>query len=189
MVCATHRDLAAAMNREQFRADLYYRLSSHQMAIPPLRSRREDLPLLVGHFLKQSARELGKSAPTPPPQLFQLLGGYAFPGNIRELQGMVSDAVARHRSGVLSMESFKKVLFADKGAPEQSSASTQLNETSNPFQGLEALPTMRDAGDLLIREALRRADGNQRVASGMLGISRHTMMRRLSADKASEKKG
>ena len=82
-----------------FRRDLYYRLQTHQLTLPPLRERYDDLPLLIDHFLNQAASELGKIRPTPPPQLTTLLATYSFPGNVRELRGMIYDAVSLHQGG------------------------------------------------------------------------------------------
>jgi DNA-binding NtrC family response regulator len=96
---ATNCDLLALQESGKFRPDLYYRLTLHRIHVPPLRERREDIPLLVDAFLEEAARELQKSKPTPPPELFTLLAVYPFPGNIRELRSMVFDAVSRHHFG------------------------------------------------------------------------------------------
>ena len=108
MLVATNRDLHALQEQGEFRKDLYYRLQAHHLHLPPLRERREDLPLLVAHFLAKAARELGRPAPTPPRELVPLLALYSFPGNVRELEGLIYDAVSRHRSGVLSLETFRE---------------------------------------------------------------------------------
>ena len=89
-----------------FRNDLYFRLCSHQVLIPPLRERGEDIPLLLEFFLKAAAQIFRKSTPSYPPELVTLLSSYDFPGNIREMKSMVFDAVARHVTGMLSMERF-----------------------------------------------------------------------------------
>ena len=107
VLCATHQDLGARVARENFRKDLYFRLQTHQVTIPPLRERMDDLPLLVAHFLEQAAHELGKKKPTIPKELLPLLSSYSFPGNIRELRSMLFDAVSLHRRGLLSMASFR----------------------------------------------------------------------------------
>ena len=91
-----------------FREDLYFRLRTHHIHLPPLRERKGDIPLLVSHFLKQSAVALNKKTPTPPPELFTLLKTYDFPGNVRELEAMVHDAVSQHEGGVLSTECFRE---------------------------------------------------------------------------------
>src|SRR5512139_1454283 len=105
IVCATHRPIEAALAKGKFRRDLYYRLSGHKVHLPPLRERKEDIPLLVDVFLAAAAEGEGKRKPTPPAELYTLLSTYDFPGNVRELRMLVFDAVVRHKGGVLSMES------------------------------------------------------------------------------------
>ena len=180
VVCATHRDLEERMRSGAFRADLFFRLSSHQIRIPPLRDRKEDIAPLVRLFLDEAAATLDKPSPTPPPELFQWLKSYPFPGNVRELQAMIMDAVARHTSGVLSVGSFKQVIRKRRDEAGEGGMVTVATDEANLFQSLpDPLPTLDLATQLLIQESLRRADGNQRVASALLGISRHTLMRRL----------
>ncbi len=183
VVCATHRDLEERMNAGTFRPDLFYRLSSHQVRLPALRERKEDIPLLVRYFLEEAAASLDKKVPTPPPELFQWLKSYAFPGNIRELHALVTDAVARHTAGVLSTDSFKKVIRHRSNTGEESVSPAVDDTDANPFQTLpDPLPTVEKTTRLLIQEALRRVDGNQRAAAALIGISRHTLMRRIGAE-------
>ena len=182
LVTATNRDLRAMQDMGNFRKDLYYRLFAHHIHIPPLRDRKEDLPSLVEHMLSKAARETGRKTPATPRELLTLLRTHHFPGNIRELEGMIFDAVSRHRSGVLSLESFREKL-----APVQEIAGTQRHSGETepddaPENGLrfpEPLPTLRDVEDHLIREALRRSQGNQTIAAQLLGISRNTLNSRL----------
>ena len=150
--------------------------------MPSLRERRDDIPLLVEFFLQQAAKELGKTPPTPPPELLSLFAVYDFPGNIRELRAMVFDAVSRHESGKLSLYSFKE-LIRHSSSDEQMSfpdASMSLNML---FGSLESLPTLKEAEDLLIQEALKRTEGNRTLAADLLGITRQTLHRRLPAKK------
>jgi DNA-binding NtrC family response regulator len=159
----------------EFRRDLYYRLLAHHVHLPPLRERKDDLPLLLNHFLAQAAETLGKKTPTPPPELAVLLSTYSFPGNIRELEAMIYDAVSVHSSGILSMKSFQERIghqeVAVAGQPSQSSG--------NPFAALEELPSLQQAGQLLVEDAMRRAQGNQSIASRLLGISQPALSKRL----------
>jgi DNA-binding NtrC family response regulator len=191
VLVATNRDLAAMQEKGTFRRDLYYRLRSHHVHLPPLRRRREDLPLLVDHFLAKAASLLGRGRPTPPKELAGLLGAYAFPGNVRELEGMIYDAVSRHRAGVLSLESFR-----EKIGPEAAAAFGEGDGGIAPDDGPVAegvdgatgcgaivfgdtLPTLPDIERLLIEEALRRSDGNQTTAAHLLGLSRRALNNRL----------
>ena len=98
-IFATNIDIA---KETRFRKDLLYRLRSHHIRIPPLRERTGDLPALVDHFLDKASQAVGKKRPTVPRELLPLLQGYSFPGNIRELEGLIFDAVVRHQSRMLS---------------------------------------------------------------------------------------
>src|SRR5512138_3702997 len=110
IIVATHQNLTVKEAAGQFRRDLYYRLRTHRIKVPPLKERLGDIPLLVEYFLHRAAHDLGKKKPTPPRELFQLLASYGFPGNVRELRAMIYDAVSVHRDRVLSMESFKSAI-------------------------------------------------------------------------------
>ena len=183
IIVATNRDLLALQESGTFRADLYYRLLLHRIHIPPLRERRNDLPLLIEYFLQAAATELKKNKPTPPPELFTLLSVYNFPGNIRELQAMIFDAVSRHESGKLSLDSFKELI---KHPP--SSENTESQETSSTpdalFASLDRLPSLKETEELLIQEALKRTGGNRTLTATLLGITRQTLHRRLQPKKS-----
>ena len=178
IVVATNYDVAQRVTAGLFRKDLYYRLRAHHIQLPPLRARREDLPLLVNHFLEKAAQTLRKPTPTPPLALYQMLQTYTFPGNVRELEAMIFDAVARHHGGLLSLQSFKEVMTAGPPVTEDGPPSTApLGALSTLFR--ERLPTLQEAQEALIAEALRRADGNQGLAAGLLGLSRQALNKRL----------
>jgi len=174
IVLATNRDIHTMQEKGEFRKDLYFRLRTHHIHLPPLRKRREDIPTLVDHFLSKAAESLGRNKPTPPKELRALLGTCEFPGNIRELEGMVFDAVSRHRSGVLSLDSFKEKL-GDGGQGDEDQPRRQ--EAKIVFS--DSLPSLSEAEETLIDEALRRAQGNQSVAARMLGLSRRALNNRL----------
>jgi len=178
IIASTNRDVCAAVKQGTFRNDLYYRICAHRVVIPPLRERPEDIPLLLEHFLSAAARQLGKRRPSPSPQLIPLLSAYAFPGNVRELEAMVFDGVARHRSGLLSLESFREAISRESAA----SSGAEQEPGGNDFLGVQfcgTLPTLKEAETLLMNEALRRAGGNQGIASSLLGISRSALNKRL----------
>ncbi|MGE5239713.1 MAG: sigma-54 interaction domain-containing protein [Chloroflexota bacterium] len=172
ILVATNRDLERLMSEGRFRKDLYYRLIAHHVTIPPLRERKEDIPLLLDHFLGKSSYALGKKKPTPPAELITLLTAYDFPGNVRELEALVTDAVARHRSGVLSMDRFREVVGREPHTGDLSGEDVPL-EISTRF------PTLKEAEEFLIREALRRSHGNQRIAASFLGITSQALNKRL----------
>jgi DNA-binding NtrC family response regulator len=175
VVVATNQNLGALEASGKFRKDLYYRLCDHHVHIPPLRERLEDLPLLVEHFLEKASKTLDKKKPTPPDELVTLLSTYDFPGNIRELESMLFDAVSAHKGGKLSMEPFKGHIFKDRTPHEHDLPKEQRTFMTFP----EKLPTLKEAEDLLIREALQRAEGNQSIAALCLGISRQALNKRL----------
>ena len=183
IIVATNRDIDSLMKAETFRRDLYYRLQTHHIHVPPLRDRRDDLPLLVEHFLDKAARQLDKNKPMVPAEFFTLLGVYHFPGNIRELESMIFDAISRHKRGVLSMKSFKTKI-GHRDLPSQVDNAENGRENSLPFTDvlptLDQLPPLKDAEHLLIAEALKRSDGNQTIAAQLLGMSRQALHNRLS---------
>ncbi|MEW6364637.1 MAG: sigma-54 dependent transcriptional regulator [Acidobacteriota bacterium] len=175
IIVASNHDLRRDQLTGGFRRDLYYRLSAHEIAVPPLRNRREDIPLLVEHFLALFSRELGKQKPTVPPELAALLANYQFPGNVRELKSMMLDAVTRQRHGKISREAIVQKM-APEGLTEDRAAAMQ----SGPqLLFPEVLPTLKQAARSLVAEAMRRADGNQSVAARLLGITQQALSKRL----------
>ena len=187
IVVSTNKNLAEAVKKGEFRGDLYYRLKGHHVHIPPLRERIEDIPLLLNHFISQVARTMNKKEPTIPPQLVNLLSNYHFPGNIRELQAMVFDALTRHRKGVLSLSGFKESI--DKNPPPGTAAEPGLpgekpSETP-PWMASFAgkFPTLKEAQEYLVTEALKRTDGNQGIAASLLGMTRKALNKRLNKGK------
>jgi DNA-binding NtrC family response regulator len=178
IVVATNCNLAQLMEQKVFRRDLYYRLSAHTVKIPPLRERKEDLQLLVDHFLGEAAAVFSKRKPTPPDELYSYLATYDFPGNIRELQSMVFDAVARHGSKMLTIGSFLEAMGIDRSS-SHSCDSTTLKLLKAEFVG-DSVPTLKEAEEALITYCLTKAGGNQGVAATYLGISRQALNKRLT---------
>jgi DNA-binding NtrC family response regulator len=178
VVVATNAELQAQLASGKFRKDLYYRLSTHHIHIPPLRDRKEDLPLLLDYFLDQCSKSLGKKKPTPPKELLIMLESYSFPGNIRELQSMIFDAVGNHKSGILPLETFKTHISQKQSALEKV-PKEHLSSTSSMVTFYDRLPTLREIEELLIRESMRRAKNNQSIAAMSLGISRQALNKRL----------
>ena len=173
IVIATHCDLAAKEAAGSFRRDLYYRLRTHHLHIPPLRERIGDVPLLLDYFLGDAAHSLGKRKPTPPKELAQILSTYHFPGNVRELRGMVYNAVTLHKEKILSMESFLKAIGQCRGDQPLPASGR------NPFSSFERLPMFAEAAELLVEEAMTRANGVQAIAARLLGISPPALNKRL----------
>ncbi|QWV94795.1 sigma-54 dependent transcriptional regulator [Geomonas oryzisoli] len=175
VVVATHHDLAAKQAAGEFRKDFYYRLCGHHIHIPALRERPDDIPLLFDHFLEEAARELKKKKPTVPKELPVLLTNYSFPGNVRELRALVYDAMSRHEAHMLSLETFKRVLGQDQGRPVRLNGQVQRSV----FVASEPLPALHEVSDLLVAEAMRRAEGNQSIACRLIGVSQPALSKRL----------
>ncbi len=180
-VVATNRTIESLMTDGTFRDDLYFRLRTHHVHLPPLHERKEDIPLLVTHFLKRAAEAFGKKIPVPPPELFTLLETYHFPGNIRELEGMVRDAVSRHKGGVLSTASFRQEID-EQTSVLHGGALPGAGEVgfAEALASARSLPSLKEVEPLVIAEALKRADGNQTIAARLLGVSRKALSSRLS---------
>jgi two-component system nitrogen regulation response regulator GlnG len=170
---ATNRNLRELVEQGQFRKDLYFRLQTHEIRIPPLRERREDTALLLDHFLEEAARKLERKRLAVPPELLTLLETYDFPGNVRELRSMVFNAVSRQREKMLSLQPFREAMGREGAGPVAASTSAGLTFP-------DRLPTLKQTTELLIEEALARARGNQAIAAGLLGISPQALSKRLS---------
>lgn len=176
IVTATNQSLHKQMSSGKFRQDLYFRLSSHPIEIPPLRHRRDDIALLLQFFIGEAADSMGKPAPSPPDELITLLGVYEFPGNVRELRAMIYNAVAQHRGGpVLSMESFRELIQRSRrDSPEE-----PPEGDGPPLAIAGRFPTLKEAEHFLVAEAMSRAKDNQGIAATLLGITRQSLNRRL----------
>ena len=180
IIVATHRDIKTMQAGDTFRQDIYYRLKSHHIAIPPLRERKSDVPYLIDHFISKAATTLSKIRPTAPKELYTLLANYPFPGNVRELEGIIFEAVSVHISGILSLESIRKNIAVHNKERNSKDAVSLLDHQSNELLSFPGrFPTLEEAEDSLIEEALKRAEGNQTIAAELLGISRRALNNRL----------
>lgn len=176
ILLATNKDLPELISLGKFRNDLYYRLRAHQVHIPPLRERSDDLPLLLDYFLEKGAETFSKPKPVVSPQQLIALSHYGFPGNIRELEALVFDAVARHQSGELSI-----YLLEQRQSAQQTVQGSTAAEGGALVTIFGKFPTMELIEDYMITEALKVSAGNQGVAASMLGISRQTLNKKLGA--------
>lgn len=173
VIVATHQDLRALQKQGTFRNDLYFRLGGHHVHVPPLRARRDDLPLLVDHLMEEAAKSLRRRKPTAPKELISLLAAYYFPGNVRELQAMVLDTISQHKGGVLSLNTFKEHI--DRNSDRSVGEPPKGGEVIFPAQ----LPTLKQMAEQLVNEAMNRAGGNQTVAARLLGVTRPALSKRL----------
>lgn len=176
IIASTHVDLWKMQQKEQFRQDLHYRLRTHRVVLPPLRERKEDIAPLVEHFAEQAASQLNKKRPRIPQELMTLLENHSFPGNIRELQAMVFDAVAQNENGILALNVFRKhIAQAQQMKPDGG----KNPEKGIPFTFTDPLPTIKQATRMLVEEAMFRAGNNQTTAASMLGITQQALSKRL----------
>jgi DNA-binding NtrC family response regulator len=182
IVLATHRNLEELVESGRFRQDLYFRLVNHIIHMPPLRENKQDIPILLDHFLQEAAVSMSKKVPTYPTELPILLKTYHFPGNVRELRGMVYEAVIRHKGRMLSMQTFKDYMDKQRSKSAIVHDSKHANTTDDSasfLSHLHPLPTMKELTSDLILEAMKRANGNQEIAANQVGLSRPALYQRL----------
>src|SRR5437879_111090 len=169
LIAATNRPIAQALAENRLRSDLYYRLNTFQIEVPPLRERKQDVPPLVASFVKQFAQQLGKPEPAIAPDAFQKLLDYAWPGNVRELQNAMEYAVVLARQNLIGV----------KELPTEVQLPTVLQQTergASPRAGVQSLDEVeRDT----ILQALAQCHGNKKKAAELLGIQRPTLYNKL----------
>ncbi len=174
ILLATNKNLPEQISKGRFRNDLFYRLRAHQVHIPPLRERIDDLPLLLDHFLDRGAETFSKPKPEISQRQLTALSRYSFPGNVRELEALVFDAIARYQSGEISFDLFEMSQSGQQLAQETAA------QPGNPLLSIFGeFPTMEQVEGYMIDQALKVSSGNQGVAAHMLGISRQTLNKRL----------
>jgi DNA-binding NtrC family response regulator len=189
IVATTNRDLKAAIAAGTFREDLYYRLSVVPIHTPSLRERTEDIALLVQHFARRTASELGVAAPKLLPDAVTMLQRYRWPGNIRELANVIERAVILARGGPLGPELFTAITGAAPvpAAATPASGADTARGRSAPGISDEVPSDMCNLGDverILIERALRTTHGNRTRAAALLGISERTLRNKLNSPQA-----
>jgi two-component system nitrogen regulation response regulator GlnG len=183
LIAATHRDLKGWSAEGKFRHDLYYRLSVFTIGLPALRERGADLPMLVQHYLRRFSRELGRAVQEITPEALDLLCRYSWPGNIRELQGVLKQSLLQATGTVLIPAFLPEAL---RSSPEPLAAVEPAADAEFSFEefilrrlGEGATTLSAEAHQhldrLLLRRALRHTRGNQVQAARLLGISRQTL--------------
>ncbi|GEM_PF-110311 len=174
IVSATNRDLAAKVKDGTFRQDLFYRLDVVAVEVPPLRERRDDIPLLVEHFLGEFSKRNALQRPRLHPSAMQVLMEYEWPGNVRELQSVVQTAAVFAENGVLGLEALrtKPEVFAKAANVFGASQMTLMD-----------LPLdLRELERMAVEAAMVRAKGNKAQAAKLLGISRRALYNKLGGD-------
>jgi len=176
VLAATNQDLRAALEQGTFREDLYYRLNVVPISIPPLREHKEDIPYLVDHFLEHFARESGKPITGITPAAMRMLVDFHWPGNIREVENIIERAVALSTGRMLDVDDIR--LDVAPGGAGAVGPGTSAGEGAGLF--LPPGLTLEQYEDEIIKEALRRANGNKSQAARLLGLSRNAFRYRLS---------
>src|SRR5688500_5924309 len=166
IVAATNRDLSAEVEAGRFREDLYYRLNVIAVTAPPLRARREDVPLIVDHFLGIYCKKNGRPRLNVPREVLDKLSDYSWPGNVRELENVIERAAVLCRSDTLRLEDLPDVV-AQASAPPPSALSFPIGTT------------LEEVENRLIRETLKSTNGDKSLAAQLLGISTRTIYRKL----------
>jgi DNA-binding NtrC family response regulator len=179
IVASTNSNLEKKVQQSMFRGDLYFRLKTHIVHLPPLRDRLDDLPLLICHFASQAASEAGIKPPVIPDELYTLLVNYSFPGNIRELKSMIDDAVLTKKGSTLSLAPFYQIISPHTGSPGQKDDTTRSNSVTFG----EQLPSAQGLRVLLVEEALRRSGGNISMAAHLVGITRQSLSQFICRNK------
>ena len=189
IVAATNRDLGKAVADESFREDLFYRLNVIPVTLPPLRERREDIPLLVQHFLERLSKELKKRLDGVSPEGMAALVAHGWPGNVRELRNVLERALVRCHGPVLGAGHLRIVGAGANSTSTAISISTAtstsistLGQTFSPSLSLDRLPLdLSGLERIAIEEALRRVKGNRTHAARLLGIGLRTLRNKLRA--------
>ncbi|MEM9177202.1 MAG: sigma-54 dependent transcriptional regulator [Myxococcota bacterium] len=175
VIAATARDLEREIAEGRFREDLFYRLNVVRLEVPPLRERREDIPLLVDHFLSRFRDQLGKPVRTVADDTLELLVGYAWPGNVRELENLIERAVILTDGDAIESSALPNAVSETKSLP----ALADEAETPESDEDLNLKRARQRFEASLIRRALARTDGNRTHAAKLLEISHRALLYKI----------
>jgi len=168
VITATNRPIAQALAENRLRSDLYYRINTFQIEVPPLRERKEDIPPLVNTFVQRFAKQLGKAEPTIAPEAFQKLLDYSWPGNVRELQNTIEYAVVLARNDIIGI----------KELPAEIQLPPALQTSPAPVRR-SGVASLDDMERETILQALTQTHGNKKKAAELLGIQRPTLYNKM----------
>ncbi len=169
VVAATNRPVSQALSENRLRADLYYRLNTFQIEVPPLRERKEDIPPLVALFVKRFADQLGRGEPSISPEAFQKLLDYSWPGNVRELQNALEYAVVLARHDLIGV----------KELPAEVQLPVALQKSERTSAARVGVPSLDEVERETIIQALAQSHGNKKKAAELLGIQRPTLYNKI----------
>jgi transcriptional regulator with PAS, ATPase and Fis domain len=166
IIAATHHNLHEMVRQGQFREDLYYRLNVVKISLPPLTERREDIPLLVEHFIRQFNLSRGKEISGVTEEVMQLLMNYDYPGNVRELQNIIEHSFVLCKGGLIQLNHLPREILTARA----------LSQAEGPKTRHKSL---EEAEAALIQEALERYGGSRQRAAQELGYGRVTLWRKM----------
>jgi DNA-binding NtrC family response regulator len=169
VIAATNRPVATALAENRLRSDLYYRLNTFQIEVPPLRERKEDIPPLVALFLQRFAQQLGRAQPDLTPEAYEKLLEYCWPGNVRELQNAIEYAVVLARDGRIAV----------KDLPAEVQLPVALQHLERSSNGRDDVFDLDELERNAILQALARCHGNKKKAAQLLGIQRPTLYNKM----------
>ncbi len=184
IVAATNRDLVQATRRGEFRDDLFYRLNVVPIQVPPLRERREDIPLLADHFIAQYRCKLQTPVQRITRAALDLLAAYDWPGNVRELEHSIERAIILADGDQLDWESFAHLVPTAGRAPGARVGSTRSSGSGTDAEDLATLPSLDKVERDYIMQVLQATRWNRKRASEILGISTVTLWRRVQGERA-----
>ena len=174
VVAATNRDLEAEVEKGTFRQDLFYRLNVIQLRLPPLRERREDIPILVDHFVRKFAAEHGRKISGVDPDAMSALVNHSFPGNVRELENLIERAVTLAPADRIPLDTLPTLNSLSTAQPHLGP------EPALPEAGMDLEKVVEDFERGIIIKALERTGGNRTEAARLLGVTFRSLRYRLS---------
>ena len=190
IIATTNRDMEQAVERGEFRRDLFYRLSVLPIRVPALRERPDDIAILAHHFAQHSASDLGREITAIAPEALDLLQRYEWPGNVRELQHAVERAVILTAGSVLQASSFEAIRAAVTGRRSSYSELLAVGAAADVAESTVLLQTLNidEAEAALIRRALKETGGNRTKAAALLGLTDRTLRNKLARQRESGQK-
>jgi two-component system nitrogen regulation response regulator GlnG len=185
VLAATNQQLERLVGQGRFRADLYYRLAGVTISVPPLRERPEDVPELAHHFLFRYGREAGRDLRGFAPEALELLGRYRWPGNVREMQGVIRQAIVRSTGHLLLAEFLPEAVRGASAPAEGGSGQGELDVAALIESLIQGGATdlharvIQAVERVLLPRVLRHTQGHQAQASALLGLNRTTLRTKL----------
>lgn len=179
IICATNRDLKQEIEKGRFREDLYYRLNVITIEVPPLRRRREDIPLLVDYFLKNIGRDWGVEIESVEPEVMEYLTRYEWPGNVRELQNVVERMISMADGNTIGLNLLPPEIYNanDLANSQEKVVPVRMGRLSRERQNRKQLLAEKESQEILA--LLTKHGGNVSQVARDMGVSRNTLYRKM----------